>query len=76
MTTRYGLSLKLDADNAAFQDGARASELARIFRNLAADIERHGEAFALGSLAIGARLFDSNGNKCGEWEIKPRRIRD
>lgn len=79
MSTRYGLSLKLDCDNAAFDDGNRAAEIARIFRNLASEIEREGErtkAFESGALTIGSRLFDSNGNSCGSWEIKPRRIRD
>lgn len=76
MSTRYGLSLKLDCDNAAFDDGKRASEIGRIFRNLATQIEREGQALASGHLVIGGYLFDANGNKCGEWEIKPRRIRD
>jgi hypothetical protein len=76
MSTRYGLSLKLDCDNAAFEEN-RAGEIARVLRELATDIECNGALpLANGHLTIGGRLFDANGNKCGEWEAKPRRIRD
>jgi hypothetical protein len=76
MSTRYGLSLKLDCDNAAFEEN-RAGEIARILRRLADRVEGDGAAaLASGHLAIGGRLFDINGNSCGEWEAKPRRIRD
>jgi hypothetical protein len=76
MSVRYGLSLKMDCDNSAFQEGERANEIARILRDMATKIERESEAFSSGTLAIGSRLWDRNGNTCGEWEIKPRRIRD
>lgn len=78
MSTRYGLSLKLDCDNAAFDDD-RSATIARILRELAARIERGGGDYCAainnGERADG-RLFDPNGNSCGSWDIKPRRIRD
>lgn len=71
--TRYGFSLKLDCDNAAFDDGQRPNEIARILRSLANQIE----IVPLGDKqVIGGHLFDFNGNSCGVWEAKPRRIRD
>jgi hypothetical protein len=39
MSMRYGFSLKLDCDNAAFADGQRPNEVARILRRLADQIE-------------------------------------
>ena len=78
MTTRYGLSLKLDCDNAAFEED-RSAEIARIFRRLADRIERGGGDFCRlinnGERADG-HLFDANGNSCGSWDIKPRRMKD
>lgn len=77
--TRYGLNLKLDCDNAAFDDGARADEIARVLRRLADQFESgHGGArYALihGLMSEGA-LFDTNGNRCGAWDAKRRRIRN
>lgn len=78
MSTRYGLSLKLDMDNAAFEED-RSAEVARILRRLADQIERgggdHCALFNNGERTDG-RLFDLNGNSCGSWEAKPRRLRD
>jgi hypothetical protein len=76
MSLRYGLSLKLDMENAAFSDD-RSGEVARILRRLADRIE--GEAagvLATGKLAVGGPLFDTNGNSCGSWEAKTRRLMD
>lgn len=78
MTTRYGLSLKLDCDNAAFEED-RAAESARILRRLADKIERGGGDYCAeinNGMPASGSLFDWNGNSCGSWEIKPRRIRD
>lgn len=47
-------------DNAAFGE-TPASELARILRDLAHEIENNGEE--------GCPLFDYNGNKVGEFAI-------
>jgi hypothetical protein len=73
MSTRYGLSLKLDCDNAAFSDGNRPNEVARILRRLADQIETIPLS---DNQRIDGRLVDFNGNACGTWEAKPRRIRD
>jgi hypothetical protein len=73
MSMRYGFSLKLDCDNAAFADGQRPNEVARILRRLADQIEIVPLA---DNQRIDGRLFDVNGNTCGTCEAKPRRIRD
>lgn len=78
MPTRYGLSLKLDCDNDAFAED-RAAEIARVLRRTAERIEKgQGEHCALinSGLPSNGWLFDHNGNSCGWWDIKPRRIRD
>lgn len=78
MTIRYGLSLKLDCDNAAFEED-RVAEIARIFRELGARIEQGAGDYRAtinnGSPSSGL-LYDLNGNSCGSWDIKPRRLRD
>lgn len=74
--TRYGFSMKVDCDNAAFvKGGNRATEIARILRSLADAVERRPADINNGQRADGW-LFDLNGNNCGTWEAKPRRIRD
>lgn len=73
MATRYGLSLKLDCENSAFDGNNRPAEIARILRRLADQIETIPLPYGT---RYDARLFDSNGNSCGSWDIKPRRIRD
>lgn len=73
MSTRYGFSLKLDCENAAFADGRRRYEIARILRRLADQIEN---VPLPNNQRIDGRLFDVNGNSCGTWEAKPRRVRD
>lgn len=73
MSTRYGLSLKMDMENAAFCP--RATEAARILRRLADKLEGMHSGLDNGNRHEG-HLFDTNGNACGSWEIKPRRIRD
>jgi hypothetical protein len=77
MSTRYGLSLKLDMDNSAFEEN-RSAEAARILRRLADKLETSGGFTATINTGqrIDGRLSDSNGNSCGTWEAKPRRIRD
>lgn len=71
--TRYGFSLKLDCDNAAFDDGQRPHEVARILRQLSFQIETIP---LTDKQQINGILFDFNGNRCGSWEAKPRRIRN
>jgi hypothetical protein len=73
MSMRYGFSLKLDCSNAAFDEGQRPNEVARILRRLADQIEIVPLS---DNQRIDGRLFDANGNTCGSWEAKPRRIRD
>lgn len=73
MTIRYGLSLKLDMENSAFCP--RATEAARILRSLADKLENMHSGLDNNNHCDGL-LFDANGNRCGAWEAKPRRIRD
>lgn len=54
------LTLEIDSDNAAFQDGNAGSETARILRKVAAQLEDWPGA---NEFTIGLR--DVNGNKCG-----------
>ena len=62
-------TLHISTDNAAFTDAidpdwfpdeARTTELARILREIAADIRESGS---------GGSAFDINGNNVGEWVI-------
>lgn len=80
MSTRYGLVLKLDCSNAAFSDGARADEIARILRKLADDFDGHSASEArycvIHERTVEGGLRDTNGNRCGAWEAKRRRVKD
>lgn len=53
-------TVKVEMDNAAFED-APATELGRILRKLADEVENDGASFV--------RLMDSNGNKVGTFII-------
>jgi hypothetical protein len=56
--------LEFATDNAAFQDGARIDEAARILREIADKMESKAQ---LG----GGRVRDVNGNTVGHWEMTP-----
>ena len=58
--------LKFSLDSAAFGDN-RASEIARILRNLADTIEDLVRHDALGTYSGGTR--DINGNTIGKWSV-------
>lgn len=58
------LTVKIETDNEAFEDGARGPELARILRKIAARVDD------LGSLADGGKVMDVNGNSVGHWEVR------
>ena len=76
MTKHYGLSLKLDCDNAAFEED-RSAEIARILRRLSDKIERGDYCAEINwGMPASGTLFDWNGNICGSWDIKTRRLRD
>lgn len=70
----YGLSLKLDMGNAAFE-GAPAAEAARILRRLADKLENDEGATLKREERANGYLWDANGNNCGTWEAKERRLR-
>ena len=57
-------TIKIEMDNAAFEDGNAGAELARILGELAAKVSRveitPGRGWA---------LFDVNGNKVGTFEV-------
>lgn len=55
------IKITINCDNAAFED-APATEIGRILRNLASDIED-------GDHLEGCRLADSNGNTVGTFDI-------
>lgn len=82
MSTRYILTLRLEMENAAFEEN-RAIEASRILHNVAAqldygacsgDASTTGEKLKAGEPVTGW-IRDSNGNTCGTWEAKPRRER-
>lgn len=54
------VTITIKTDNAAFQDGNRVHELARILRVIAANMERHDQPL---------RVHDANGNECGRVEL-------
>lgn len=58
-------TLKIKTDNAAFSDGARGAEIARILRDIARQVE---------DMCEGARcsIQDGNGNTVGEWRLTDR----
>jgi len=53
--------MKLETDNAAFDDGERMHEVARILRQIAERIE---------SGTVEAGIFDSNGSRAGRWRLE------
>lgn len=58
------LSIQVQTDNAAFDEGGTGVECARILRKLADELERAGD--------IGGdsgNLYDINGNRVGEWKV-------
>ena len=57
-------TLKIETDNAAFEDELRGPELARILRAVA---DRLAD---LGSLEDRGALYDSNGNNVGNWTLR------
>lgn len=83
MTTRYVLTLRMEMENAAFDDN-RAIEASRVLQSVAAQFERgsmSGDTETVGEkikarASVNGWIRDSNGNTCGTWEAKPRRTRD
>ena len=63
-------TIKIEMDNAAF-DETPATEVARILRSLASDIERN-PPHERGNV-VNTVLRDINGNAVGNFEIKPKR---
>ena len=55
-------TIKIEMDNAAFEDGNAGAELARILGELAAKVSRV-------EITPGWNLFDVNGNKVGTFEV-------
>ncbi len=55
--------IEIQMDNAAFDEMGHASELGRILRELAHEIETNGET--------GCPLHDINGNTVGKFEVLP-----
>ncbi len=53
------ITIRIRTDNAAFQDGNRADEIARILRKVADQIARHETA----------KVYDVNGNRVGEVRL-------
>lgn len=61
---RVTLNVQLSSENAAFQDDNRHSELEAILVRMLARIERYETT---GELVLG-NLYDTNGNKVGEYQ--------
>jgi len=53
--------MELETDNAAFDDGERMHEVARILREVAERIE---------SGTVEAGIFDANGSRAGRWRLE------
>ena len=58
------VKIEFDTENAAFGQGSRLSETARILRDIAEKIEN-------GSSLGGGPVRDINGNTVGHWEMTP-----
>lgn len=58
------ITLKIDTGNAAFDDAGKPQEVARILRELADRLESRA------CLPDAVRLFDFNGNHCGDFVSK------
>jgi len=56
------LTLTIDMDNEAFQDGNAGNEVARILQKVAAEFEEVGHPQF-------RRLYDYNGNRVGEITV-------
>jgi hypothetical protein len=55
-------TLTIDCDGAAFDDDSRDVEVARILKQLSTHLTISGDNTG--------RLFDTNGNYCGEWKFE------
>ena len=51
--------MKIETDNAAFDDGERMHEVARILREVADKID---------AARMGGTILDGNGNSIGRWD--------
>ena len=69
MKRRFEVNINLD--NAAFADGARESELARILRDLAGFIENDYQLDD--DIGVPWMLFDINGNTVGSAIVRLRK---
>lgn len=58
------LRIKIDMENAAFEDNGRGHETARILRELAASFEYNGV-----NGGDNDKLRDANGNTVGRFEV-------
>jgi hypothetical protein len=59
-----GFKLAFDVDNDAFEDGNRATEAARILRDIADRLDNV-------AYCGGGAIRDINGNTVGHWEMTP-----
>lgn len=75
--TRYVFELKLECDNAAFEED-RAAEIARILRRLADRLDTGSDPDHVnainGNRATNGWLRDGNGNSAGTWKANQRRV--
>ncbi len=62
------LTLTIDMDNAAFEDGNAGPELARILRRVAASVKDDDASALVGYVGP---LMDCNGNKVGKVQVSP-----
>jgi hypothetical protein len=64
MAKKSGFNLSFDVRNAAFDDGNRPYEAARILREIADKLEAQ-------AYVGGGHVRDVNGNTIGHWEMTP-----
>lgn len=53
--------LKIETDNAAFQESTAQEEIARILREIASKLD---------GLDDSGKVYDGNGNYVGDWKLK------
>lgn len=59
-------TLTIETDNAAFEEAGTTSEVARILRRLAEELE---SPYLHGAASAGDPVRDINGNTVGRWEL-------
>lgn len=71
MATQQKFSVQFNTDNAAFEDGAMSSEIARILREIADTVEENGLIEDMPG-----RVKDANGARVGFYALESYELAD